>query len=162
MMSLQGVAVALVIGVAVGSMGAWAVRGQQADLDMAKLASTFATAVETAKDDARAEERKLQVQANKIAEEARKDVQTINESAAVVDAVTGGLQHDAAVYASQVCDPGVARRGAAATRSAMVLSDLFGQCVETAARVAKEADLARAAGTACERVADSFRQSLDQ
>lgn len=162
------IAIALGIGLLIGStsgaIGAWHLRSVAADRDMAKaeaaaltLRHTFDVAVIAAQEDARTEERKRQDAANKIAGEARKDVQQINETAAVVDGVTGGLQHAASVYASSAsCDPGVARRGEAATRAAMVLSDLFGQCTAAATRLAKSADLSRVAGTACEKFGDAL------
>ena len=164
----QACAIALGIGLLVGStsggIGAWHLRGVVADRDLAKaeadaltLRHTFDVAVIAAQEDARTEERKRQDAANQIAGEARKDVQKVNETAAVVDGVTDGLQRAASVYASSSsCDPGVARRGEAATRAAMVLSELFGQCTATATRVAKSADLSRVAGTACEKFSDAL------
>ena len=157
MLSVKEYAVGLLIGIAVGSAGAWHLRGVEADRDLLALADTYSKAVIVAQDEARADERRMQREANQLAEEARKDAAKIEEKADVVGGFTGGLQHAASVYASTAtCDPGVARRGEAATRAAMVLSDLFGQCAVATKNLAKSADLARQAGTTCERFADSL------
>lgn len=157
MIDIRGFALALTIGVVVGSIGAWHQRGVQADRDLLALRGTFDKAVIAAQDDARAEERRLQTTTNQIAQEARKDVQQIDEAAGVVSAVTDGLQHAANVYASAVtCDPGVARRGEAATKSAMVLSDMLGQCAAETKRMAESADRSYLAGRTCERIGDAL------
>lgn len=158
MIDIRGFAIALTIGVLVGSIGAWHQRGVQADRDLLALRGTFDKAVIAAQDDARAEERRLQTTTNQIAQEARKDVQQIDEAAGVASAVTGGLQRAAGVYASAAtCDTGVARRGEAATKAAMVLSDMLGVCAETTKRMAESADRAFLAGRTCERIVDTLR-----
>lgn len=157
MIDIRGFALALTIGVVVGSIGAWHQRGVVADRDLLALRHTFDKAVIAAQDDARAEERRLQITTNQIAQEARKDVQQIDEAAGVVSAVTGGLQHAASVYASgATCDPGVTRRGEAATQAAMVLSDMLGVCAATTKRMAESADRAYLAGRTCERIGDAL------
>ena len=157
MIALREIGVGLLIGITAGSLGAWHLRGVEAERDLLALTDTFNTAVIAAQDAARAEEQRLQRQANQLAEEARKDAGKIEEKAVVVGGVTDGLQHAARVYASAAtCDPGVARRGEAATRAALVLSDMLGQCAAETARLAKSADTSRLAGSTCERFADSL------
>lgn len=150
-------AVSILIGAVLGGLGAWHFRGVEADRDLLELRKTFDTAVIAAQASAREDEQRMQREANKLGEEARKDAKTIDDKAVAVGDLTGRLQHAATVYASTAaCDPGVARRGAAATSAAMVLSDMLGQCVAETTKLAKSADTSRLAGSTCERFADSL------
>lgn len=163
MIGLQECAIGLAIGIVVGSLGAWNLRGVEADRDLLALRGTFDTAVIAAQNDARLEEQQRQATVNKIAGEARKDVQQIDEATAVASVVTGGLQRAASVYASAAtCDPGVARRGEAATEAAMVLSDMLGVCAETTKRMAETAERSFVAGYTCERIGDALSHPSTQ
>lgn len=91
-------------------------------------------------------------------EEARAHAQeerTIADSgAADADAAGQRLRSDATDFAAAVSCPGTdtaaVARGQAATRAAMVLSDLLDRSVATNRDLAKAYDLARIAGLACE------------
>lgn len=69
------------------------------------------------------------------------------------------LHVEASQFAATACgDPGIAQRGASATRAAMVLSDLLQRADKRAGELAVAYDRARIAGLACERSFDSMRQ----
>lgn len=74
--------------------------------------------------------------------------------AAGADAAGQRLHDEAARLAATAndcaADPGVAARGQAATRAAMVLSDLFQRADKRAGELAKAYDRSRIAGLACE------------
>nr|WP_314487716.1 DUF2514 domain-containing protein [uncultured Pseudomonas sp.] len=99
------------------------------------------------------EQRRAQAQ-----EEARvhahKQHQMADADAAGADAAGQRLQHDAAQLAAAVSCPGpdtaAVARGQAATRAAMVLSDLLARADARAGELAKAYDQARIAGLACE------------
>ncbi|WP_144435125.1 DUF2514 family protein, partial [Pseudomonas syringae group genomosp. 3] len=75
--------------------------------------------------------------------------------AAVADAAGDRLRVEAGkLAATSSCtasDTGAAERGKAATRAAMVLSDLLGRADARAGELAKAYDQSRIAGLACER-----------
>ena len=75
--------------------------------------------------------------------------------AAVADPAGERVRGDAANFAAAVGCPGTdtaaIARGQAATRAAMVLSDLFARADERAVELAKAYDRARIAGEQCER-----------
>lgn len=85
---------------------------------------------------------------------AREEHKVADVGAAGADAAGQRLQHDAANFAATVrCpgpDPAIAARGEAATRAAMVLSDLLARSVDTNRDLAAAYDRARVAGLACE------------
>ena len=99
------------------------------------------------------EQRRAQAQ-----EEARtyaQEERTIADAgAAGADAAGQRLRSDATQFAAAVSCPGTdtaaIARGQAATRAAMVLSDLLARADERAGELAKAYDLARIAGLACE------------
>ena len=105
------------------------------------------------------EQRRAQAQ-----EEARSDAQeeqTIADAgAAGADAAGQRLQHEGAKLAASVSCPGTdtaaIARGKAATRAAMVLSDLLARADERAGDLAKAYDAARSAGRQCEREYDAL------
>lgn len=156
--TVQGIAAGLLLGLVVGSGGAWYVQGLRSETALAAQAKGF----DDTKDAAIAagiteQQRQLTVVAN-VAEEGRKEDVTINAHADTNAASTVGLQHAATVYASTAsCDAGSARRGASATRAAMVLSDMLGKSNERASQLAKTADDARARGLRCERAWDQLK-----
>ncbi|MCE1084489.1 DUF2514 domain-containing protein [Pseudomonas asiatica] len=80
--------------------------------------------------------------------------------AAGADPAGQRVRGDAANFAAAVSCPGTdtaaIARGQAATRAAMVLSDLFARADERAGELAKAYDLARIAGQQCERERDSL------
>jgi len=80
--------------------------------------------------------------------------------AAGADPAGQRVRGDAANFAAAVSCPGTdtaaVARGQAATRAAMVLSDLFARADARAGELAKAYDLARIAGQQCERERDSL------
>ncbi|WP_281212046.1 DUF2514 domain-containing protein [Pseudomonas fulva] len=80
--------------------------------------------------------------------------QVADAGAASADAAGQRVQHDAAQLAATVSCPGTdtaaVARGQAATRAAMVLSDLLARADARAGELAKAYDRARIAGLACE------------
>ncbi|QXI49175.1 DUF2514 domain-containing protein [Pseudomonas anuradhapurensis] len=80
--------------------------------------------------------------------------------AAGADAAGQRLQHQGAKLAATVSCPGTdtaaIARGQAATRAAMVLSDLLARADERAGELAKAYDRARIAGQQCERAYDAL------
>lgn len=154
---LQGIAAGLIIGLAVGVSGAWYVQGLRSDKAVAKLTESFEAQKNKAREDGIAEGKRKQTLANDVAAQGRKDDVEIEKRGAAAATAAGGLQHDAAVYASaSSCDPGIARRGEAATRAAGVLSDLLGQCGTAYTGMARIADQARARGLRCEQIMDGL------
>ncbi|QHG64367.1 DUF2514 domain-containing protein [Pseudomonas putida] len=105
------------------------------------------------------EQRRAQAQ-----EEARahaQEVRTIADAgAAGADAAGQRLRDEAGNLAATVSCPGTdtaaVARGQAATRAAMVLSDLLTRADERAGELAKAYDAARIAGQQCEREHDSL------
>lgn len=85
---------------------------------------------------------------------AREEHQVADAGAAGADAAGQRLQHDAANFAAAVrcpaTDTAAIARGQAATRAAMVLSDLLTRADARAGELAKAYDRARIAGLACE------------
>ena len=100
-------------------------------------------------------------------EEARAHAQeerTIADAgAAGADAAGQRLRDDAGKLAATVSCPGTdtaaVARGQAATRAAMVLSDLLARADERTGELAKAYDLARTAGQQCEREYDALTQT---
>ncbi|MDH1984237.1 DUF2514 domain-containing protein [Pseudomonas sp. GD03689] len=98
----------------------------------------------------------------KAQEEARANAQeqrtTADAGATDADAAGQRLQHDAANFAATVrcpsTDSAAIARGQAATRAAMVLSDLLTRADERAGELAQAYDRARIAGQLCEREYD--------
>ncbi|MCO7515684.1 DUF2514 domain-containing protein [Pseudomonas guariconensis] len=85
---------------------------------------------------------------------ARQESQVADAGGAGADAAGQRLRDDAAKIAATVgcpaTDTGAIARGQAATRAAMVLSDLLARADERAGELAKAYDRARIAGLACE------------
>ncbi|MEX5341420.1 DUF2514 domain-containing protein [Pseudomonas sp. I2] len=85
---------------------------------------------------------------------ARQESQVADAGGAGADAAGQRMRDDAAKLAATVgcpaTDTGAIARGQAATRAAMVLSDLLARADERAGELAKAYDRARIAGLACE------------
>lgn len=85
---------------------------------------------------------------------AHEDQATAHDGAAGADSAGRRLHDDGAKFAAAVSCPGTdttaAARGEAATRAAMVLSDLLARADARAGELAKAYDRARIAGLACE------------
>nr|WP_090362112.1 DUF2514 family protein [Pseudomonas coleopterorum] len=124
-----------------------AVATQQAEL---------AQAVQTA----RAEEQRLQREANQVGINAREKNAAADADGVSLDAAGDRLHVEAGKLAASVgtCSSGTgaADRGASATRAALVLSQLLDRADARAGELAKAYDRARIAGQACERVYDKI------
>lgn len=155
------VVAALLGGSAVGAWVAWDVRSTRATVQLYELRKTFDDATAAAKADNLVVERDLQLQINTLSNKGREDDNRINTHAAAVADSTGGLlQAAAASFSTATCDPGVARRGQAATRAAALYSELLGESQLMAKGLAEEADRARSAGTSCEVAYDLVRKGI--
>lgn len=152
---------ALAAGAGVGAWTAWDVRSTQADLDLLGLRNTYDAATAAAKEESQAVGRSLQLQINDLSKKARDEVHQIDSDAAAVVGSTDGLLHAADQRLSAAaCDPGVARRGQAATSAAYLYSQLLEASQHLAAGLAREADRSRAAGASCEVAYDLVRRGL--
>jgi len=104
--------------------------------------------------DAREEEQRRAQAQEEARAHAHKHHQVADAGAAGAAAAGQRLQHDAAQLAATVscpgADPAAVARGQAATRAAMVLSDLLARADARAGELAKAYDRAQIAGLACE------------
>jgi len=111
--------------------------------------------------DARAEEQRRAQAQEEARAHAHEQHQVADTGAAGADVAGQRLQHDAAQLAASVScpgpDTGAIARGKAATRAAMVLSDLFARADARAGELAKAYDRARIAGQQCEQEYDALR-----
>ncbi|MCF5714309.1 DUF2514 domain-containing protein [Pseudomonas tremae] len=121
----------------------------------AKQVSVQSEAVATTTTDYRTEEQRRQKAANQVANDARQEQTAALNDAAGADAAGDRLRVEAGKLAATAScvpsDTGAAERGKAATRAAMVLSDLLGRADARAGELAKAYDQSRIAGLACER-----------
>ncbi|MBI6727732.1 DUF2514 domain-containing protein [Pseudomonas amygdali] len=121
----------------------------------AEEARAQSEAVATTTTEYRTEEQRRQKAANQVANDARQEQAVALTDAAVADAAGDRLRVEAGKLAATAScvpgDPGAAERGKAATRAAMVLSDLLGRADARAGELAKAYDESRIAGLACER-----------
>ncbi|WP_122755538.1 DUF2514 family protein, partial [Pseudomonas viridiflava] len=96
----------------------------------AEQVSTQSRAVATTTNEYRTEEQRRQKAANQVANDARQNQTAALTDAAVADAAGDRLRVEAGKLAATAScvpsDTGAAERGKAATRAAMVLSDLLG------------------------------------
>ena len=110
----------------------------------------------------RTEEQRRQTAANQVGSDARDQIKTAMDAGAIADAAGERVRSEAGSLAARASctgsDPGVTERGAAATRAAMVLSDLFQRADKRAGELAKAYDAARIAGLACERTYHSLNK----
>jgi hypothetical protein len=107
---------------------------------------------------ARAEEQRRQLVANEIGRYAREKIESAAVDAADADRAGQRLRNEAKQLAamSNQCpgDSGAAERSQAATRAAMVLSDLLARADQRAGELAEAYDRARLGGLICESMYD--------
>ncbi|WP_122386766.1 DUF2514 domain-containing protein [Pseudomonas syringae group genomosp. 7] len=132
----------------------------------AKQVSAQSQAVATTTADYRTEEQRRQKAANQVANDARQEQTAALTDAAAADAAGDRLHVQAgklaAAASSAPSDTGAAERGKAATRAAMVLSELLSRSDARAGELAKYADSARIAGLACNRFVDELSNTTNQ
>ena len=130
----------------------------------AEQISTQSEAVATTTTEYRTEEQRRQKAANQVANDARQEQTAALTDAAVADAAGDRLRVEAGKLAATAScvpgDTGAAERGKAATRAAMVLSDLLGRADARAGELAKAYDESRIAGLACNRFVDALPKPL--
>ncbi|GFZ61494.1 hypothetical protein PSE10A_40050 [Pseudomonas amygdali pv. eriobotryae] len=121
----------------------------------AEEVSAQSEAVATMATEYRTEEQRRQKAANQVANDARQEQTAALTDAAVADAAGDRLRIQAGKLAATAScvpsDTGATERGKAATRAAMVLSELLGRADARAGELAKAYDQSRIAGLACER-----------
>ena len=130
----------------------------------AEQVSAQSEAVATTTTEYRTEEQRRQKAANQVANDARQEQTAALTDAAVADAAGDRLRVEAGKLAATAScvpgDTGAAERGKAATRAAMVLSDLLGRADARAGELAKAYDESRIAGLACNRFVDALPKPL--
>ncbi|KWS07442.1 hypothetical protein AL064_18695 [Pseudomonas syringae pv. syringae] len=130
----------------------------------AEEVSAQSEAVATTTTEYRTEEQRRQKAANQVANDARQEQTAALTDAAVADAAGDRLRVEAGKLAATTScapgDTGAAERGKAATRAAMVLSDLLGRADARAGELAKAYDQSRIAGLACNRFVDALPKPL--
>ncbi len=131
----------------------------------AEEVSTQSEAVATTTTEYRTEEQRRQKAANQVANDARQD-QTAAITDGSVDDASGELMRIEAgkMAATASCvpsDTGASERGKAATRAAMVLSDLLGRADARARELAKAYDQSQIAGQACNRFVDELSSTTN-
>lgn len=111
---------------------------------------------------ARTEEQRRQAEANQVGSDARQATAALAVDVAGADDAGQRVRNTASSFAARASctssEPGIARRGEAASRAAMVLSDLFQRADKRAGELAAAYDKARIAGQACERAYDSLNK----
>lgn len=120
-----------------------------------------AKARSAAESSVRMEEQRRQTQINQVRNDAKAQSKNAVADSVGADAAGDRLYIAADQLAARQCvtDTGVARRGQAATRAAMVLSDLFQRADRRAGELAKAYDAARIAGQTCERSYDAIKKN---
>ncbi|MCH5515516.1 DUF2514 domain-containing protein [Pseudomonas syringae] len=131
----------------------------------AEEVSTQSEAVATTTTEYRTEEQRRQKAANQVANDARQEQTAALTDAAVADAAGDRLRVEAGKLAGATsCAPGntgAAERGKAATRAAMVLSELLGRADARAGELAKAYDHSRIAGLACNRFVEELSNTTN-
>ncbi|WP_050586577.1 DUF2514 domain-containing protein [Pseudomonas tremae] len=131
----------------------------------AEEVSTQSEEVATTTTEYRTEEQRRQKAANQVANDARQEQTAALTDAAVADAAGDRLRVEAGkLAATSSCAPGdtgAAERGKAASRAAMVLSELLGRADARAGELAKYADSARIAGLACNRFVEELSNTTN-
>lgn len=155
------VVLALLGGAAVGAWLGYEYRDNKAVSQLLDLRLTYDKATAAANEQARATEQSLQTQINELGRKGRDETQKINTHAdAAADSTAGLLKAAGEHLSAAACDPGVARRGEAATSAAFLYSQLLGESQLLAKGLAEEADRARSAGASCEIAYDLMRRGL--
>ncbi|MCU0957821.1 MAG: DUF2514 domain-containing protein [Hydrogenophaga sp.] len=151
-------AAGLLVGALAGGAGAWWVRGQSADREVAELREEVAVAREAAVSDAlrlrQAQERaveKVQSDAERTAAAARRD------AAAAADLAGRLRQHVIALAIATAADPPAAGPGPATGGTGLVFADVLGRAEARLRALAGYADQARISGLACERAYEAVR-----
>uniref|UniRef100_UPI0013767884 DUF2514 domain-containing protein n=1 Tax=Pseudomonas syringae TaxID=317 RepID=UPI0013767884 len=131
----------------------------------AEEVSAQSEAVATTTTEYRTEEQRRQKAANQVANDARQEQTAALTDAAVADAAGDRLRVEAGKLAAATsCAPGntgAAERGKAASRAAMVLSDLLGRADARAGELAKAYDQSRIAGMACTRFVEELSNTTN-
>ncbi len=131
----------------------------------AKEVGAQSEAVATTTTAYRTEEQRRQKAANQVANDARQEQTAALTDAAVADAAGDRLRVEAGKLAATAScvpgDTGAAERGKAATRAAMVLSELLGRADARAGELAKAYDESRIAGLACNRIAEELSSTTN-
>ncbi|KOG05039.1 Uncharacterized protein ALO91_00650 [Pseudomonas syringae pv. aceris] len=131
----------------------------------AEEVSTQSEAVATTTTDYRTEEQRRQKAANQVANDARQNQTAALADAAVADAAGDRLRIEAGKMAATAScvpsDTGASERGKAATRAAMVLSDLLGRADARARELAKAYDQSQIAGLACNRFVEELSNTTN-
>ncbi|WP_455807723.1 DUF2514 domain-containing protein [Pseudomonas koreensis] len=131
----------------------------------AEQVSAQSEALATTTTEYRTEEQRRQKAANQVANDARQEQTAALTDAAVADAAGDRLRVEAGKLAGATsCAPGktgAAERGKAATRAAMVLSDLLGRADARAGELAKAYDQSRIAGLACNRFVEELSNTTN-
>ncbi|POQ03704.1 DUF2514 domain-containing protein [Pseudomonas syringae] len=113
----------------------------------------------------RTEEQRRQKAANQVANDARQEQTAALTDAAVADAAGDRLRVEAGKLAATTScapgDTGAAERGKAASRAAMVLSELLSRSDARAGELAKAYDESRIAGLACNRFVDELSNTTN-
>lgn len=149
---LAGLVVLILVLMASAAGVTWQVQDWRYGKQLAEIGKTQAIALTEAGNMARQEEQRRQSAVNKEASDAREQNKAAAVDAGTADAAGERLHAEADKYAANVCgDPGAAKRGASATRAAMVLSELFERADKRAGDLAAAYDRARIAGLACEQ-----------
>ena len=153
--------VVLILVLMVSSAGVtWQVQDWRYGEQLADIDRDQALAIIAAGDKARQEEQRRQASVNKEASDAREKNKAATVDAGAADAAGDRLHVEAGKFAATACgDPGVAQRGASATRAAMVLSDLLQRADKRAGELAAAYDRARIAGLTCEASYNSLSVS---
>lgn len=158
---IERIALGFAVGILVGAFLAWEARSTEADLQLLELRTTFDKALATAREESNAVEQDLQAKINGVGQSAHDEAQQIDANNADAVVSTDGLLDAAArSISASACDPGVARRGAAATSAAYLYSQLLGESQRLARGLAEEADRSRLAGASCEVAYDTVREGL--
>ncbi len=156
---LAGLVVLILVLMASAAGVTWQVQEWRYGKQLADLGKAQALAITEAGNTARQEEKRRQSVVNKEASDAREQNKTAAVDAGAADVAGERLHVEAGKFAAATCgDPGAAKRGASATRAAMVLSELFQRADKRAGELAAAYDRARIAGLACERSYEGIKQ----
>lgn len=137
----------------------WQVQDWRYGKQLSEIGKAQAIAITEAGNTARHEEQRRQAAVNKEASDAREQNKAAAVDAGTADAAGERLHVEAGKFAASACgDSGSAKRGASATRAAMVLSELFQRADKRAGELAAAYDQARIAGLACEKINSSYSE----
>lgn len=159
---LARLALLILVLVAIAAGFTWQVQDWRYGKQLAEIGKAQAIALTEAGNTARNEEQRRQAAVNKEASDAREQNKAATVDAGAADAAGERLHVEADKFAATACgDPGAAKRGASATRAAMVLSELFQRADKRAGELAAAYDRARIAGLACEGSYEGIRSARE-